>query len=327
MEDKQATKQNQAKTGEVRDMTKGIYRLWYGEMRTHRSFNNLSVDAALCYAMVHTAVDDFGNVWGDDDMARVTIAPRRREWDDDRFAEILDELDDGGFIQRYEAGGEAYIHITGFLQNQPAPRNGRRVRKFPAFPPDENPAGDDDIEPVGNPGESGGIQNIPDDSECPHTHTHAHSHSHIHTQPHAETDADADAQAEPGGGEGKPSKGEGVGMEGTIGAEGDKMLKRIADRQKAVAPDAAAYAEKSAALQAAGVESPQTIKTLSGRKDITAELIRFHHKRLDGDANRRNIAGSLVNFLNSRTFTDSDRREATMAATGQPAHAAATFKF
>ena len=81
----------------------------------------------------------------------------------------LDEIVNAELIERYEANGDAMIHIVGFCELQPAGKNGRRIRRFPAAPSELACGESGQIRP--NPGESGQIV-------ASHTHTQSHTHSH-----------------------------------------------------------------------------------------------------------------------------------------------------
>jgi hypothetical protein len=103
----------------------------------------LSLSAEAWFWRVLMAVDDFGNGEGDPDLCRYATAGHRKVTSKD-VARWLGEMWAVKLIQFYQVKGELFIHVVGFEETQPAGKNGRRIRRFPA------------------PEESGGILNNPD---------------------------------------------------------------------------------------------------------------------------------------------------------------------
>ena len=135
------------------DMRKGVYRRVYSGARLGRRINAVGVDAELLFWRLHMIADDFGNARADADLVRSEAAPRRREWDDERVGQLLQELADGRLIAVYEDDGERYLHILGFLKLQPANRSGRRLRRRPAWPGETRELAEAAGGTAGNPGE------------------------------------------------------------------------------------------------------------------------------------------------------------------------------
>jgi len=125
----------------VVDLRRGIYRRLYSGVRTGRRLNACSVDAELLFWRLHAAADDFGNLHGEPELCRIDAAPLRREWDNGRVADLLDELagTDPPLIRFYTVDDERFVHICEFCDRQPANRDGRRYQRYPPdpFTPDE----------------------------------------------------------------------------------------------------------------------------------------------------------------------------------------------
>lgn len=134
------------------DQRRGIYRRVYGNFVNGRRINAVSIEAEALFWRLTAVADDFGNLWGDSNLIKCHAAPRR-SWTLEQVEAMVDELVNVCLVSRYEFEGEVYLSITGWEKTQPAPRNGKRVCKFPW-----------------NPGASSA-------SKSPHSHSHSHSHS------------------------------------------------------------------------------------------------------------------------------------------------------
>lgn len=155
------------------DLTRGIYRRVYSGARTGRRINKVSIGAEFLFWRLHMIADDFGNFMADPSMIRSEAMPRR----DVPLAEIeawIKELADIKLIKIYTVDGEQYGHVIDFMLLQPCAKNGRRVRRMPKAP-DENDtgkAGEDSELPASNgtlgirvhPGESTVVRVTHDDS-------------------------------------------------------------------------------------------------------------------------------------------------------------------
>lgn len=271
----------------VCDMRRGVYRRLYAGMRMGRRINAVSVDAALLFWHLHTAADDFGNLSGDPYLCRIEAAPMRREWDDDRIGTLLEELAsvtaEKPLIHFYDVDGERHVHICGFLERQPAGKNGRRIRKYP-----RSPFEDDELAAAAGPGESGGIQIIPGELSAPHIHTHTqdHSENENHTQPPNQHQSEYEIQTQGQHGNGptnetpssvntpmtraKVSLGTGslsrTGGEGGVGGLGSAL-------RRSVGQDLKRQLEVQKVLAEVGVAG-DVQRELYQRKDITAAVVR-----------------------------------------------------
>lgn len=295
------------------DMQHGVYRRIYAGMRTGKRINAVSVDAALLFWHLHAATDDFGNLMGDTDMCRIEAAPRRRDWDDEKVTRLLDELatttSEKPLIRFYEAEGERYIHISDFLRRQPANRNGRRIRKYPASPfEDKELAESETVE------ESRGVLGNPGGSRAPQNHTQNQSESENQTQPqnHHQSDSEVQAQSQNDDRESDalctsttqregrtPSTGVGSNLGGGVVGGFGQMLNRT---MQDLAPNDHRFMAVQKVLAEAGVEDASVMKELCGRKDITADLIRREFTKVKKSKDVDNPAAVLVHRLRNYRY-------------------------
>lgn len=164
------------------DMRRRIYRRIYSAALTDKRINQLTELAELCLSRLHLVADDYGNLPGDVALLLPLLYPRRREVTADQLDERLGELLAGGFIERYEAEGDDWIHIHGWQDAQPAGKNGRRVQKYPMRPDgaDGEAEGSHD-----NPGESEIIQDQPKKSGASRAEQYQNQDQyHAQAQPH-----------------------------------------------------------------------------------------------------------------------------------------------
>jgi hypothetical protein len=153
----------------VTDMTMGVYRRVYAGFIRGRRINQLSLEAEAWFWRVNSAADDFGNAEGDPILCHAATKGRRNGVTTEQVTSWLQEMAFAGLIRFYDAEGDTYLHIMDFARRQPAGRNGKRVKRFPRSPWDDN----DRFQDI--KGESGGIQVNPDLSRCSDTHTHTHT--------------------------------------------------------------------------------------------------------------------------------------------------------
>lgn len=144
----------------------GGYRRTYSGWTTDRRLNRLSEGAELALRRIHTEADDFGNFAGDLDLLRLKLFPRRPTITPEDFAARIAELEAANYVVFYDAEDDRYGHVIGWEEEQPAPRNGKRVRRIPAWP-----------------GESCAILGSPDSSSANQIHHHHHQ-DHSHHQAH-----------------------------------------------------------------------------------------------------------------------------------------------
>lgn len=128
---------------EVTDLTRGVYRRLYSGFIKGQRINKLSLQAEAWFWRVLTTVDDFGNGEADPELCRAATAGRRTSVTKSQVAKWLDEMATANLISFYTVKGEKYLTVLKFESWQPAGKNGRRIKRFPA-----------PHEAEGNPGES-----------------------------------------------------------------------------------------------------------------------------------------------------------------------------
>jgi hypothetical protein len=136
----------------VTDLTRGVYRRQYAGYINGKRINAVSLEAEAWFWRVNAAADDFGNLPGDRSLVAFATIGRRADVSVDQVEAWCAELLSADLIRHYDVSGERYIHVTGFLSRQPAPRNGKRIRRYPQ-----------------SPYETEGIQIYPDSSKCSDT--------------------------------------------------------------------------------------------------------------------------------------------------------------
>lgn len=128
---------------EVTDLTRGVYRRLYAGFIKGQRINKLSLQAEAWFWRVLTTVDDFGNGEADPELCRAATVGRRTNVTKAQIGKWLDEMEAVKLISFYSVKGEKYLNVLKFESWQPAGKNGRRIKRFPA--PEEA---------SGNPGES-----------------------------------------------------------------------------------------------------------------------------------------------------------------------------
>lgn len=193
------------------DMTRGVYRRVYSSGFFYgRRINAVSDAAELLFNRLLMFADDFGNCPADPAIIN-SHALARRGWNIRKVEKAIGELLGTGseatpdsparpaLITKYAVGGESYLHITGFEDMQPAPKNGRRIQRHPH--PPHTPLN----------GESGGIRISPGVSgKSQASDTQPDTHSETDTQPEAKA-----VRRNPGGSD---SAAPGLGS-GRVGSE------------------------------------------------------------------------------------------------------------
>lgn len=291
------------------DLSLGLWRKTYQRDLTDRAINSLSMSAELTRHRIALTCDDFGNTHGDPDLLIIQAYPRRREVTQEMFAGWLDELERGGFITFYEAAGDRFLHMNRWLIEQPAPRNGKRVRRYPASPAEAQETPPET--PKVSPDDSECIQMHPDStgaSRCiraPHTQNKPIPRTGPETDP-AQPQADDQQQAQDhaeasgsGGGLDSSREGEGSGGSGGVNNFGRTLsadMAKLADvsRQSAVAKR----------LAELGVDNEVTRRTLAARKDITLDVLNCTMDDIGKSGKADNPVGVLVHRLKTTTFHD-----------------------
>lgn len=152
-------------------MTDGLYRRIYAGYLKSRKINKLSLQAEAWFWRLHSIADDYGNLHGDPVLIWKD-ASGRRDITVKQAEALTQEILDAGLAYAYYSDDDVFIHIVGFESKQPAGRNGKRIQKHPMHPDS----------PPSLPGESGGIQNNPRESQSIRKILTHHSHSHSHSQ-------------------------------------------------------------------------------------------------------------------------------------------------
>jgi hypothetical protein len=197
------------------DLTRGLYRRQYAGFLKGKRINSVSLEAEAWFWRVHAVADDFGNAEAESTLLHAATVGRRAGITAEIVKGFLDELLARDLVRSYVANDEPYLHITGFLDRQPAGRNGKRVRRVPGSPWDDEgtrPVSDEGNEPVRDSGTKpvhpagkgtkqpdqphGGIQVNPGEPKSIHAH-HKHSHTHTHTQNQDEEEQAAPATGPP----------------------------------------------------------------------------------------------------------------------------------
>lgn len=157
------------------DIDKSIYRRFYAGFRNDPRTNSVSMEAGFLYMMTNLIADDWGNLPRSREFIREE-ALAGRPVSDTKMASMLAELEAPSppplidkdapllepLIRPYEAQGRRLYHIVDFLKDQPAARNGRRYRRYPASPWDlAPPSTAAPPQRWGNPGESGFFRGNP----------------------------------------------------------------------------------------------------------------------------------------------------------------------
>lgn len=154
----------------VTDLTKGIYRRIYSGYRTGKRINSVSIQAEAWFWRLHAIADDFGNFPAEASLCRALAAPLRRTLRDADVHRWLCELRKANLTVHYEAAGETYGHVLGFLVLQPKAKNGKRVRRHPAWPGEQAEIA------------QGGIRVNPDQSAASEAEAEPEDQEHSHLE-------------------------------------------------------------------------------------------------------------------------------------------------
>jgi len=116
------------------DMTRGLYRFLYAGLTRCRKVNSVTIFAELLLWRIHVVSDDFGNFEADAHLVLCNAFPRRRDLSERQVLVALDELVKADLITLHTINGDTFGHIVEFEEAQPARRNGRKIRRYPAQP-------------------------------------------------------------------------------------------------------------------------------------------------------------------------------------------------
>src|SRR5213075_1688466 len=81
--------------------------------------------------------DDFGNLDADPMLFAQATIGRRADVTARESAGYAEEMLKVDLLRRYEVNGEFFFHIVGFLLIQPGGKNGKRIRRYPKSPWDD----------------------------------------------------------------------------------------------------------------------------------------------------------------------------------------------
>lgn len=171
---------------EPTDMIRGVYRRQYAGFLRGRRINSVTLEAEAWFWRLHAVADDFGNLDGDEQLTYVATLGRRRI-SPAHVSRLIAELVMVGLLSYYEVRGDKFLHINGFMELQPAGKNGKRTKRYPASVGDTG-------ETVMPKGESGCIQNNPKESCATTNHYHNHNHSDIELEARAAPETFTDVQ-------------------------------------------------------------------------------------------------------------------------------------
>ena len=129
------------------NMVRGVYRRIYGHFTDGKRINRLTLEAEAWFWRCHSIADDFGNFEGNDALLHLKTVGRRTGVSSVKVGEMVKQMTECKLISEYNSREDRYFHIHGFISMQPAGRNGRRIRKCPESPFDDEVLG-----------ESGGIR-------------------------------------------------------------------------------------------------------------------------------------------------------------------------
>jgi len=91
--------------------------------------NQLSCDTArLLFTWMIAHLDQNGCFYADPNIVKNLVFPRRDDLKIKKIAQILDEFDALGLIQRYKLNEEPYLYYPHFEQNQPGLRKEREAK-------------------------------------------------------------------------------------------------------------------------------------------------------------------------------------------------------
>jgi hypothetical protein len=138
------------------DMTDGVYRRIYSGFLGNKKINRLSWMAEAWFWRLIVLADDYGNLSLKWRVLAVDASPVR-ELSIEEAKRLTAEVVAARLAFVYTVDGDEYLHITGFIDKQPAGKNGRRIQRIPMHPEESGCI-------QGNPGESGGIQENPRES-------------------------------------------------------------------------------------------------------------------------------------------------------------------
>lgn len=115
------------------DMTRGMYRRIYAGFLSGRRICSVSIGAEAWFWRLMLLADDYGNLEADPRLLCQNARGRRRSVSEAQSERWITELagTEPPLVNLYNVGSERYCHLSGWEVLQPAPRNGRRVKRVP----------------------------------------------------------------------------------------------------------------------------------------------------------------------------------------------------
>lgn len=105
-------------------------------IRCDKEVNDLPALSALTFTWAIPHLDRDGRMYGDPDLFKSTVVPRRRDISVEMIEGFLTDWSQRGLVVWYEVHDEKYLFFPGFRKNQPNLRYGRETpSRIP--PPEE----------------------------------------------------------------------------------------------------------------------------------------------------------------------------------------------
>ncbi len=126
---------------EITDLTRGVYRRLYAGFIRGQRICSVSLVAEAWFWRINAIADDFGNLDGEPALTHsATVGRRADQVTAAQVAAMVDELVQKDLVRPYFVGAERFLHIVGFVLWQPAGKNGKRVKRCPHSPWDDEEA-------------------------------------------------------------------------------------------------------------------------------------------------------------------------------------------
>lgn len=280
-------------------MKLGRYRRTYEAFIDSRPLSQVSLSAVAVYKMLEVKADDFGNIPADPVRVRNLISGRRLDLGVELIEQLCQNLEHAGCLARYEAEGDRWFHLVGWLVEQPKNKSGRRVRYYPAWPGEEAECATGQVPDMGgvHPGESGGGLGNPGESggglgnpgESGGTRGDLYNHKTIFRSPTTPTPP-APSSGKP---RKRPAEGGGGGGGGDHGAKGGPEA-AIAVLPASGACGGVSGVSRSPKPQAGINRASRQAHALSADDLVGDQLVAFGELRADGVAVMPDMALTLA---------------------------------
>lgn len=198
------------------DMTAGVYRYVYSGYLRSKRVCALTMAAEAWFWRIHAAADDYGNLPGDYCELR-NLCAGRRDMPIVQIESLTKELAEAGLVVTYEADGDRWLHVVGWLRRQPARRDGRRIRRYAVWEGEARESDGAQLPRLFRPPPGAGLRRMddvshpdavlrhPDPSSCspkPSSPSDSDSDSEIDS----DTNSNSAPEVESGGGRARPSR-------------------------------------------------------------------------------------------------------------------------